>query len=139
LPEKGGKYHEVPAHHKAGEDINASLETAGVSGMKKTPLFRTFNKRRQFSVRRLHRSEIWEMIKRRVRKTGLSEEICCHTFSATGITTDLEKRGTIERAQQIATHESPKTTKLYDRTQDPITLEEVEEVQFVARFASHRA
>ena len=35
---------------------------------------------------------------------------------------------TIEKAQQIAPHESPKTTKLYDRTSDQITLDEVERI-----------
>ena len=36
--------------------------------------------------------------------------------------------GTIEKAQQIAAHESPKTTKLYDRTSDQITLDEIERI-----------
>jgi integrase len=56
------------------------------------------------------------MIKRRARAAGLPPAICCHTFRATGITSHLENGGTIEKAQQIAAHESPKTTKLYDRT-----------------------
>jgi integrase/recombinase XerD len=129
LHEKGGKYHEVPAHHKAEEYIDAYLEAAGIAGAKKTPLFRTFDEHRQLSVRRLHRSEVWGMIKRGARKAGLSEDICCHTFRATGITTYLENGGTIERAQQIAAHESPRTTKLYDRTSDAISLEEVERIR----------
>jgi integrase len=56
------------------------------------------------------------MIKRRARKAGLNERICCHTFRATGITAYLENGGTLENAQVIAAHESPRTTKLYDRT-----------------------
>ena len=68
------------------------------------------------------------MVKRRVADAGLSDRICCHTFRATGITTYLENGGTIEKAQQIAAHESPKTTKLYDRTSDQITLDEVERI-----------
>ena len=47
---------------------------------------------------------------------------------ATGITAYLENRGTIENAQGIAAHESPRTTKLYDRTSDEITLDEVERI-----------
>ena len=35
---------------------------------------------------------------------------------------------TIENAQAIAAHESPRTTKLYDRTSDEITLDEVERI-----------
>jgi integrase len=66
---------------------------------------------------------------RRARAAGLSEDICCHTFRATGITAYLEGGGTIEHAQQIANHESPKITKLYDRTSDQIDLDEIEKIQ----------
>lgn len=66
------------------------------------------------------------MIKRRAKAIGLPETVCNHTFRATGITAYLENGGTIENAQAIANHESPKTTKLYDRTGDQITLDEVE-------------
>ncbi len=68
------------------------------------------------------------MIKRRAKGVGLSDSVCCHTFRATGITAYLENGGTIEHAQQIANHESPKTTKLYDRTSDQITLDEIERI-----------
>jgi hypothetical protein len=36
--------------------------------------------------------------------------------------------GTLEHAQQIAAHESPRTTKLYDRTPDQISLDETERI-----------
>jgi integrase len=52
----------------------------------------------------------------------------CHTFRATGITAYLEAGGTLENAQAMAAHESPRTTKLYDRTGDEITLDEVERI-----------
>jgi integrase len=68
------------------------------------------------------------MIKRRAKAAGLPERICCHTFRATGITAYLENGGTIEKAQAIAAHESPRTTKLYDRTSDEITLDEIERI-----------
>jgi integrase/recombinase XerD len=68
------------------------------------------------------------MIKRRAQAIRLPEEICNHTFRATGITAYLENGGAIGHAQQIANHESPKTTKLYDRTSDQITLDEVERI-----------
>jgi integrase len=59
---------------------------------------------------------------------GLSADICCHTFRATGITAYLENGGTLENAQLMAAHESPRTTKLYDRTGGEITLDEVERI-----------
>jgi integrase/recombinase XerD len=55
---------------------------------------------------------------------------CCHTFRATGITNYLQNVGTLEHAQQIAAHQSPRTTKLYDRTKDEISLDEVERIKF---------
>jgi integrase len=74
------------------------------------------------------RQDVLRMIKRRARGVGLSPRICCHTFRATGITAYLENGGTIEKAQAIAAHESPRTTKLYDRTGDEITLDEIERI-----------
>jgi hypothetical protein len=46
----------------------------------------------------------------------------------TGITVYLEAGGALESAQAMAADESPRTTKLYDRTGDEITLNEVEPI-----------
>jgi integrase/recombinase XerD len=35
----------------------------------------------------------------------------------------------LEHAQKIANHESPKTTKLYDRTADQIDRDEIEKIR----------
>jgi hypothetical protein len=40
----------------------------------------------------------------------------------------LETGGTLETAQAMAAHETPRTTKHYDRTGDEITLDEVERI-----------
>src|SRR5262249_22650289 len=66
----------------------------------------------------------------RAKGAGLPYSTCCHTFRATGITAYLQNGGTLEHAQQIAAHESPRTTKLYDRTRDEISLDEVERIKF---------
>jgi integrase/recombinase XerD len=129
LHEKGGKDHEVPAHHKAEELLDAYLLAAGIADAKGTPLFRAIDERRQLSDRRLTPRDALAMIKRRARAAGLGDRICCHSFRATGITNYLENGGTIEKAQQIAAHESPRTTKLYDRTSDQLTLDEIEKIR----------
>lgn len=54
--------------------------------------------------------------------------IGCHTFRAIGITAYLQNGGTVENAQRIAAHESPRTTKLYDRRNDDISLDEIERI-----------
>jgi integrase/recombinase XerD len=129
LHEKGSKRHEVPAHHNAADYMDAYLAAAGIAEAKKSPLFRTVGRRNQtFTARPLDARNALDMIKRRAKAIGLPETICCHTFRATGITAYLEGGGTIEKAQQLANHESPKTTKLYDRTSDQITLDEVERI-----------
>ncbi len=63
-----------------------------------------------------------------VRRASIEVDIGCHTFRATGITNYLENGGTLEWAQQMAAHESARTTKLYDRTHDQVTLDEVERI-----------
>jgi integrase/recombinase XerD len=128
LHEKGGKRHEVPAHHNAEAYLDAYIEAAGIAGRKKSPLFRTIDKHRQLTERPMYREDVLRMIKRRSEAAGLPATTCCHTFRATGITAYLENGGTIENAQAIAAHESPRTTKLYDRTSDEITLDEVERI-----------
>ena len=128
LHEKGGKRHEVPAHHNAEAYVDAYLAAAQITDDRKAPLFRSLDRGRHLTERRLHRLEVLAMIKRRARQAGLPMTTCCHTFRATGITTYLQNGGTIENAQQIANHESPRTTKLYDRTQDVISLDEIERV-----------
>lgn len=68
------------------------------------------------------------MVKVRGKAIGLPGSVCCHSFRATGITVYLENGGTLEKAQAIAAHASPRTTKLYDRTSDLLTLEEIEKI-----------
>lgn len=128
LHEKGGKRHEVPAHHNADDYLDAYLKRAGIAGEKKSPLFRTIDRSGRISDRRMTRSDALRMVKRRATAAGLSAKISCHSFRATGITAYLENGGTIENAQAIAAHESPRTTKLYDRTSDNITLDEIERI-----------
>jgi len=128
LHEKGGKRHEVPAHHNAEAYLDAYLETAGIRDDKKSPLFRSIDKQRKMTANAISRTDVLRMVKRRALDAGLPSSTCCHTFRATGITAYLENGGTIENAQAIAAHESPRTTKLYDRTGDEITLDEVERI-----------
>jgi site-specific recombinase XerD len=125
LHEKGGKRHDLPAHH----NLDAYVEAAGIREMEKSPLFRAARGRsRRLGENAMHRTDAWAMIQRRAAVNGLRVKIGCHTFRATGITAYLTGGGTLEKAQTMAAHESPRTTKLYDRTSDEITLDEVERI-----------
>lgn len=128
LNEKGGKRHVVPCHHIAEEYLDAFIEAAGIAGQHGLPLFRSINRSRGVSIRAMTRNDALRMVRRRVRAAGLPQNVGCHTFRATGITAYLSNGGTIENAQAIAAHESPRTTKLYDRRQDAISLDEIERI-----------
>jgi integrase/recombinase XerD len=130
LNEKGGKFHEVPAHHNAEQYLDLYITKAGIAEGKKSPLFRSaIGKSDMLSISPMSRTDTLRMVKRRALAAGIGiDRICCHTFRATGITAYLENGGTLEHAQAIAAHESPRTTKLYDRTADTITLDEIERI-----------
>ena len=129
LHEKGGKLHDVPAHHNLEAYLDAYLDAAGSWEQKKGPLFRTTRGRTKLlTARRLTRRHAYEMVQRRAKDAGIETAIGCHTFRATGITNYLTNGETLEKAQQLANHESARTTKLYDRRDDKLSLDEVERI-----------
>jgi site-specific recombinase XerD len=129
LHEKGGKRHEMPCHHNFEAYLDAYLQAAKILEAKKSPLFRSARGRTgALTENPIDRVDVYRMIRRRARDAGLDAEVCCHTFRATGITAYLENGGSLENTQAMAAHESPRTTKLYDRTGDEITLDEVDRI-----------
>src|SRR3954454_1234007 len=131
LHEKGGKQHEMPVHHKLEEYLDRYIATAGIGQDKKGWLFRSaYLKTGRLTTEQLSRDNVFRMIQRRAHKAGILTKIGCHTFRATGITIYLTNGGDLEKAQQMAAHESPRTTKLYDRRSDVVSLDEVEKVIF---------
>jgi integrase len=104
-------------------------QSAGIAAEKKGPLFRAIRKGNKLTENPMAREDVLAMIKRRAKVAALPYSTCCHTVRATGITPYMQNGGTLEHAQQIAAHESPRTTKLYDRTQDEISLDEVERIR----------
>ena len=129
LDEKGGKHHALPVHHKAEAYLDAYLADAGIAGERGSPLWRSLTRTRELGERRMSRVDVFRMVKRRVKAAELGEAANCHTFRASGITAYLLNGGTLERAQAIAGHESPRTTQLYDRTADDITVEDIERIK----------
>jgi integrase/recombinase XerD len=78
--------------------------------------------------RPMRRVDAYEMARRRTAEAGFKGKLGCHVFRATGISAYLEGGGTLEKAQAMTAHESPRTTKLYDRRGDEMTLDEVERI-----------
>jgi site-specific recombinase XerD len=131
LHEKGGKVHDMPCHHTLEEYLTEYMDAAALPDRPSTPLFQSIKRRpygrgeAQLSGRRLSRVEAWQMVQRRGLAAGIETHICNHTFRGTGITTYLENGGTLENAKNMAAHASVRTTQLYDRRRDDVTLDEV--------------
>lgn len=129
LKEKNSKIHDVPVHHTAIDYLEAYLEMAKIRARPGTPLFRTIGPKGELTENRMHRSDALRMIKRQAKKAKIETQIGCHTWRATGITNFIANGGSLENAAKIAAHESSRTTMLYDRTSDAISLDEIERVR----------
>jgi site-specific recombinase XerD len=139
LHEKGGKHHTMPCHHALAEALHAYIaealhayiNVAGIAEDRKGWLFRTASGHNgnALSDEAMDQSAAWRMIRRRAAAAGIHAPIGNHTFRATGITAYLSNGCALEHAQEMAAHESPRTTKLYDRTKERLTQDEVERIR----------
>lgn len=129
LHEKGGKQHEMPCHHNLETYLDAYVDGCGLRDDRKGPLFRTIGRGTgQLSTTPLPQANAFQMVRRRAATVGIATAIGNHSFRATGITAYLKNGGTLERAAAMANHASTRTTQLYDRRSDEVTLDEVERV-----------
>jgi site-specific recombinase XerD len=130
LHEKGGKVHEMPCHHLLEDYLHAYIDGCGLAGDPKGPLFRTIGRGTGKLTRNpLPQSNAHAMICRRAASAGIKTTIGNHTFRATGITAYLKNGGQLETAAAMANHASTRTTQLYDRRADDVSLDEVERVR----------
>ena len=129
LSEKGGKINEMPAHHRLEEFLDMYTEKAGISHDRESPLFQAW-RTGGLTGRALEQSNVHHMIRRRTVAAGIATKVGCHSFRATGITNYLKNGGRLEVAQQMAGHESSRTTGLYDRRGDDISLDEIERISY---------
>jgi integrase len=129
LHEKGGKRHEMPCHHNLDAYIHAYIAGARIGNSPKATLFPTAQGRTGLlSERPMSQAGVYGMIRRRAIEAGIATKIGNHSFRATGITEYLRNGGRREIAQQMANHESARTTGLYDRRDDEVSLDEVERI-----------
>ncbi|QYE33575.1 tyrosine-type recombinase/integrase (plasmid) [Polymorphobacter sp. PAMC 29334] len=129
LHEKGGKRHDMPCHHNLEEYLTAYLDGCDLREDRKGPLFRTLARgTRQLGERPLPQANAFAMVRRRAAAAGIATAIGNHSFRATGITAYLKNGGTLEKAAAMANHASTRTTQLYDRRTDEMSLDEVERV-----------
>jgi site-specific recombinase XerD len=131
LHEKNGKEHDVPCHHTLDDYLDEYIAAAEIAHDPDGPLFRTAAGRSATLTRNpMWQQDAYRMIQRRVRAAGVKTKIGNHSFRATGITAYLKHPNSrLEVAQQLAGHESPRTTKLYDRREEEVSLDEVEKIE----------
>ena len=129
LREKNGKVNEMPCHHKLEAYLDEYIKAAGIADDHKEPLFRAAIRRtKKLSDHAMSRTDVWYMVRRRAIDAEIETSMGCHTFRATGITDYLTNGGKLEIAQRMAGHSNAKTTGLYDRRNDDISVSEVERV-----------
>ena len=129
LHEKGGKAHAMPCHHNLEIYLHEYLAGAGIEDDSKGPLFRTIGRGTGTLTRTpLPQANAYAMIGRRAAAAGIRTKIGNHSFRATGITAYLKNGGTLEKAAAMANHASTRTTQLYDRRHDEMSLDEVERI-----------
>jgi integrase len=98
LHEKGGKRHEMPAHHKLEQFLDEYLAAAGIREDGKTPLFRSaVGKTGELTQRPMNRIDAYRMVRRRTAEAGFKIKLGCHVLRATAITAYLETGGTLKK------------------------------------------
>jgi integrase len=130
LHEKGGKVNQIPCHHNLEQFLDEWLAASGLAKQPSAPLFPTMRHGKLAGTAPLPQSNVHMMIRRRAIAAGIGTKISAHSFRATGITTYLQNGGKLEVAQQMAGHESARTTGLYDLRNDSVALDEVERVVY---------
>jgi len=131
LNEKRGKIHEVPVHSSAREAIDQWLLASGLESNPTAPLFPPFGKNKKTpELRHMDRRSVWKLLQARAQASGLERRVCCHSFRATAITEYMNAGGALDIARRIAGHSALSTTQIYDRSQDRVTIVEIERVCF---------
>jgi integrase len=129
LARKGGKRHEMPCHHNLESYLHAYLDGTGLAADPKGALFPTISRvTGALTSTPLLQANAHAMIRRRAAAAGVETLIGNHSFRGTGITAYLKNGGSLENAAAMANHASTKTTQLYDRRRDDVSLDEVERI-----------
>jgi integrase len=124
LHEKGGKQHAMPCHHNLETYLHDYIDGAALASDPEALLFQSDSRATgQFTGNSLPQANAYAMIRRRARAAGITAKIGNHTFRATGVTAYLKNGGTLERAAAMANHASTRTTQLYDRRSDEVSLD----------------
>ncbi|HEX3146678.1 MAG TPA: tyrosine-type recombinase/integrase [Gemmataceae bacterium] len=128
--EKGGKHRSIPVRH----DLELLLlklldETTTEFSSPLTPLFPTLAGRTgALTGLAMSGTDIWRMVKRRLRFAGLPLYLSPHSFRVATCTDLLTQGVPLGDVQYLAGHADPRTTRLYDRRPKKVTRSLVERI-----------
>jgi len=129
LHEKGSKQAAMRCHHNLEFYLREYIRDAGLANDPKASLFQSYSRATgRLTGSPLPQANAYAMIQRRAKAADITTKIRNHTFRATGVTAYLKNGGTLERAAQMANHARTRTTQLYDRRAEELTLDEVERI-----------
>jgi site-specific recombinase XerD len=128
--EKGGKSREIPVRHDLERYLQGYLAVAVADDEPKTlPLFRTLVRRTgKFTANPMSGTDIWRMVKRRLKSARLPAQICPHSFRVATVTNLLSQGVPLTDVQFLAGHSDCRTTKLYDRRSQAVSRNLVERI-----------
>jgi integrase len=122
--------HDMPCNHNAEALLHVYIDGTGIAADAKGRLFRTVGRDGKLTGNALHRINAFELVRKRAAAAGITTRISNHSFRATGITVFRKLGGSLENAALMANHASTRTTQLYDRRSDDVTLDEIERIIF---------
>ena len=127
---RGGRPHTMPCHHNPATYLTAYIDGAGLAEDPEGPLFCTIGRGTGLLTRTpLPQTNAYAMIRRRAAATGIMAKVGNHTFRVTGITAYLNNGGTLEKVARMANHASTRTTQLYDRRCEGLSLDDLERIR----------
>ncbi len=128
--EKGGKQREIPVRHDLERFILDYLKAASPEEVAPTtPLFQSLRRRTGvFTGQPMSGTDVWRMVKRRLKAANLPQHICPHSFRVATVTDLLTQGVPLSDVQYLAGHADPRTTRLYDRRQRGVSRNLVERI-----------
>jgi hypothetical protein len=119
----------MPCHHNLEEYLVGYLDGAGLRDDPKRPLFRTIDRGTGTLTRTvLPQRNAHAMIRRRAAAAGIATSSATTASGQRGSRPISRTAGPLEKASAMANHASTRTTQLYNRRRDEISLDEVERI-----------
>ena len=127
LHKKGGKEHEVPCHRMLEKYLDEYVAAAEIAAETEGPLFRTTG-RKTGQAHAMWQQDAYRMSSAGLRTRASRPESATTRSGRPASPPTSRIRARSEHAQTLANQSSPRTTKLYDRRADEISLDEVEKI-----------